>query len=254
MTALKPQERAVEIRPGVFRPDWSAVTKPGARRALIGRMNARAGLLDRWSHVLDADEDLVWRSLMQHYASRGQPPLIDDIAKETGIAGDRLAAALRRLESRDLIGLDPASAQIRLAYPFTEAATGHRVEFNGRTLNALCAIDSLGVAAMYGIDATISSLCRRCGEAIRVTTMVEGWAFESVTPPGAVVWYDFAYDGCAAASSCPSTAFFCCDDHLRQWQEFQTPRRDGARLAMDEALELGRAIFGPVLAEPSRTP
>jgi alkylmercury lyase len=55
MTALKPREPAVEIRPGVFRPDWSAVRKPGARRALTGHMAARGGLLDRWSHALDAD-------------------------------------------------------------------------------------------------------------------------------------------------------------------------------------------------------
>ena len=55
-------------------------------------MAARAGLLDRWSHALDADEDLAWRSLLQHYANCGRPPQIRDIANETGIAADRLAS------------------------------------------------------------------------------------------------------------------------------------------------------------------
>lgn len=64
------------------------------------------------------------------------------------------------------------------------------------------------------------------------------------------MWYDFAYRGSACASCCPAIAFFCADEHLRRWLEAETPRRQGARLATDEALELGRAIFGPVLDEP----
>jgi alkylmercury lyase len=47
-------EPAIEIRAGVFRPDWSAVTRPPARHALTGRMAARAGLLDRWSYRLES--------------------------------------------------------------------------------------------------------------------------------------------------------------------------------------------------------
>ena len=34
---------AAEIRPGIHRPDWSVVTKPAAREALIGRDRARDG-------------------------------------------------------------------------------------------------------------------------------------------------------------------------------------------------------------------
>jgi alkylmercury lyase len=235
----------------VFRPDWSAATTIGARKALTGRMAARSGLLDRWSHRLAADEDLIWRTLLRLYADRGRPPPIAEIADATTIAAGGLAIVLRGLESRDLVRLDPSSAEIELAYPFTEAATGHRVELNGRALHALCAIDALGVAAMYGTDTIVSSSCRLCGEAIRVTTMDKGRALASANPSDSVVWYDFAYDGCcAAASICPSIAFFCCDDHLQQWHRDQTPRRDGVRLAMDEALEVGRAIFGPVLVTP----
>ena len=69
-----------------------------------------------------------------------------------------------------------------------------------------------------------------------------------VTPAGAVVWYDFAYEGGAAANSCcPSIAFFCSEEQLRRWLDQQTPPRHGVVLAIEEALEVGRAIFGPVL-------
>lgn len=242
-------ESAVEIRSGVFRPDWSAVTRSAARRALNGRMTARAGLLGRWSHRLDADEDRVWRTILKLYADRGHPPQLRDIAAETGIAADRLPTMLHKLQSHDLIGFHPSSGHIQIAYPFTEAATGHRVELKEHTLWALCAIDALGVAGMFGADITVSSPCPQCGKVVYAKTRAEGRALHSVAPSGAVVWYDFAYDGSAAISCCPAIQFFCSDEHLQQWLSARTPRRNGISLTVDEALEVGRAIFGPVLVE-----
>lgn len=240
---------ATEIRPGVFRPDWAAVGKPAARQALAGRIAARAGLLDRWSGKLGTDEDFVWRAILRLYADFGHAPQIADIVARTGFPADKVPALLVELEACDLIGLDRGSGQVRLAYPFTQAKTEHQVELNGRTLPALCAIDALGVGAMYGANAAVRSQCRQCGGAVRVETTEAGRALARVDPVGSVVWYDFAYDGSAATSCCPSIVFFCSDSHLEQWQRDQLGRRAGVRLAMGEALEVGRAIFGPVLAD-----
>jgi hypothetical protein len=250
-----PKDPAVEIRPGVFRPDWSGVTKQRAREALAGRLAARAGLLDRWSVRLEAVEDLVWRTILRLYADLGKPPKLADIAAATGIAADGVAGLLRVLRSHDLVDLDPHSGDLRLAYPFTQTATGHRVELNGHVLHALCAIDALGVAGMYSTDITISSPCRRCGATVHVRTAAEGKSLNSVVPSGAVVWYDFAYDGNAAASCCPAITFFCSGEHMQQWLNEQTLRRSGIGLTVEEALEVGRAIFGPVLIErlPTRS-
>lgn len=242
-------DSATEIRPGVFRPDWAAIGKPAARRALAGRIAARAGLLDRWSGKLDADQDLIWRATLRLYADFGCAPQIADIAARTGLPADKVSVLLVELEARDLVGLDHESGQVRLACPFTESKTEHQVELNGRTLHALCAIDALGVAAMYCADTAVQSHCRHCGRAVRIGTTEAGHALATVDPSGSVVWYDFAYDGSAATSCCPSIVFFCSDNHLEQWQRAQAGPRAGVRLAMDEALEVGRAIFGPVLME-----
>ncbi len=250
MAAHISQEPAVEIRPGVFRPDWSAVTAPAAREALSGRMAARAGLLQKWSHALDESEDLVWRSVLQLYAGHGRPPSLRELGAETGMEPRRVAALLRDLERRDLIGFDFSSGRILRAYPFTETATGHRVELSGYVVNALCAIDALGVGSMYRNDVTIESRCRFCSETIRIVTAAEGRALRSVSPTDAVVWYDFAFEGSAATSCCPIIAFFCSEGHLRRWLDGQKPQREGVCLTMDEALQVGRAIFGLVLAAP----
>lgn len=244
-------EPAVEIRPGVFRPDWSVATSMAARRALHGRIAARAGLLDQWSHRLEAAEDTVWRTTLQLYGASGRAPSVSDIAVGSGIPPNRVADILCRLQSHDLVALDQTSNRIRLAYPFTESVTGHRVELNGHFLYALCAIDALGVADMYDADTAISSPCVHCGEAIRARTAYKGSAVQSFFPVSAVVWYDFAYDGSAASSCCQAIAFFCSEEHLQHWLDFQKVRREGIRLTIGEALEVGRAIFGPVLSERS---
>jgi alkylmercury lyase len=67
-------------------------------------------------------------------------------------------------------------------------------------------------------------------------------------PVDAIVWYDLAYSGCAAASCCRSIAFFCSKVELQRWLSGQNPQPTGYRLTLDEALEVGRALFEPVLA------
>lgn len=55
----------VEIRPGVERPDWSAVTSGLARAALESRDARRPSLVNAWPIGLTAREDLIgaghWR-------------------------------------------------------------------------------------------------------------------------------------------------------------------------------------------------
>lgn len=118
----------------------------------------------------------------------------------------------------------------------------------------MCAIDALGAGAMYGRDVDVLSACRLCGTEIRATTLGQGDALGQVSPERCVVWLDQTYSQSAATSCCLATAFFCSDGHLDEWLNGQKSRRDGMRLSMFEALEVGRAIFGPVLrvAEPSR--
>ncbi len=251
--ATTSEELSVEIRPGVWRPDWSAVTSPAARHALSGRMAARAGLQDKWSQTLESNEDLVWRIALELYAENGRPPRASEIAARSDISEERVRVVLHKLQLRDLVGLEPGTGAIRYAYPFTEAQTGHHVALNSHTLNSLCAIDALGVGSMCRSDVTVESRCRLSGGSVRVTTGDEGRALRNVSPAGAVVWYDFAYEGGSAASSCcPSIVFFCSEEKLWRWLDQQTPPRHGIMLVMEDALVVGRAIFGPVLTVPDQ--
>jgi hypothetical protein len=161
---------AAGIRPGVQRPDWSAVTKSAARDALLARDRTRAGVLTKWRHALPAQEDSLWRTELMLFASRGRPPSVTEIASDTRLPFDQVRTLLLQLQVHDLLGMNQAADAIIYAYPFTSQPTEHHVNFNGRMLNALCAIDALGAGGMYRTDAAVTSSCRWCATTIEIGT------------------------------------------------------------------------------------
>ena len=237
-----------EIRPGIRRPDWSAVTRPAGREALLARDHSRMGLAERWNHALEPAQDRVWRTVLELFARLGKPPQLHEISEETGLGGENLRTVIAELEIHDLLGGGASADVVRYAYPFTGDQTEHHVQLRGRKLHAVCAIDALGVAAMFGTDVVIESSCRTCGGGIEISTAQGGKSLSYARPVNAVVWYDLAYSGCAEASCCGSIAFFCSEAELQPWVSAQTPQRTRYRLTLDDALEVGRALFEPVLA------
>ncbi len=76
---------------------------------------------------------------------------------------------LAELHHKDVIRLDEAG-QIRAAYPFPAASTGHLVAIDaGPTVYAMCAIDALGIAAMLDRNITITSADPVTGAQIAVS-------------------------------------------------------------------------------------
>ena len=70
---MRAQDR-VELRPGVFRPDWSVVKSDTVREALGAKGAARASLVERWLVPLSGDEDRVWRAVLTFFVDRGRAP------------------------------------------------------------------------------------------------------------------------------------------------------------------------------------
>ena len=130
---------------------------------------------------------------------------------------------------------------------------GHVVRLaSGVAVNALCAIDALGTGAMLGCDTVIESPSRRCGEPVRLATYDSGNALRRVAPSTAVVWSGIRYaDDCSATSGCTAKAFFCSDRHLAAWRERTESGGTGFRLSIEAALQIGKAIFVPMLAGPA---
>ena len=235
------------VRPGVTFPDWAAVTSPQAHEALVAIFEA-IGAEKMWRSYTPA-EDGVRTTLLRLYAEQGRAPARDELAERADVSESTIRPILTSLRARDLVVLDADGERIVGAYPWTDRATEHRVRLGERTLNALCAIDALGAGEMYGCDVEISSRCRACGAPITIATRDRGRAVADVQPGSAIVWSGIRQtDGCAADSMCTVIAFFCNDAHLAAWRAEHHPETPGFRLSLEEALQAGRAIFGPSLA------
>jgi DNA-binding transcriptional ArsR family regulator len=235
------------VRPGVTFPDWAAVTSPEARKAMLAIFEAISA--ERIWRSYTPAEDAVRTTLLRLYAEQGRAPVIGDLARHAGVSESAIRLHLASLEARDLVVLDADGERIVGAYPWTDRETEHRVSLGERTLSALCAIDALGAGDMYGRDVEISSRCRACVAPVTIATSDRGRAVAEVQPGSAVVWSGIREtDGCAAGSICTVIAFFCEDAHLAAWRAEHHPEAPGFRLSIDEALQAGRAIFGPSLA------
>lgn len=235
------------VRPGVVFPDWSVVTSQTVRDALLAIDRVFAS----WSGY-DPGTDRVRIALLQLYLEGGRAPAASVLAERTGLSEAAIRPLLEKLRCRDLIVLD--GARIVGAYPFADRDTGHRVTLDGHVLNAMCAVDALGIGAMTDRDISIASRCLHCGLPIRITTQNQGRTLAKVEPSTAVVWQDVHYEGgCAANSLCATTVFFCSDDHLSAWRRSRSVDETGFRLSMEEGLEAGRAVFGPSLAGLEKT-
>ena len=240
----------ITVRPGVTTPDWSVVTSETVREAL-GEIFETCDWEERWAG-LDEAEDRTRRAILETYPRTGHAPSIDDLALTTGFAPGQVRGLIAKLKARDMVVLDRNGATIVGAYPFVDRPTEHRVHLGETVVNAMCAIDALGAGAMLGIDAVVESACRSCGAPIRARTREKGAALADYAPTDAVVWTGIQYaNSCAADSLCTVMAFFCSNAHLNTWRASQDSESRGFRLSMDEGLQMGKAIFMPLLAADS---
>lgn len=237
---------SAELRAGAHRPDWSKVTLPKAREVFQRRLAAHPSGVCAWA-ALDGAEDKALTAILRYFVDHGRSPSIEDVAGTSGQPLDTVRRALETLRKRDLVVLNESGASILAAYPFAAYRTGHRVTLHGQTADSLCAIDALGTGAMCRTETTITSACAHCGKPIHIATSSSGTALAAVEPSTTIVWYTLAFEGCVAQSRCPSTVFFCDDDHLAAWRARKGTHVLGDRLVMEEALEIGIALFEPLL-------
>ncbi len=240
--------RRVALRPGVSLPDWSAIRSAAAFDSVCAILDA-FDISSRWSGRTE-EEDRVHRAVLRAWGRLGHAPEIGELAADTDMPPDVVSAMLARLRGRDLVVLNEVGDAILGAYPLTVHETGHKVSLGEQPLNAMCAIDALGVGAMFRGDTWIESRCRACDARIDIETRGGGARLGAVSPEGTLVWSGVRYeDGCAATSLCTVIAFFCCEEHLGMWRKKNEPETQGYTLSLEEGLQVGRGIFGPLLAE-----
>ena len=184
--------------------------------------------------------------ILRRFTTSGRPG-----GAETRAAAERLGLeadpALATLAREDLVhrGRD---GEIAVAYPFSGRPTAHRVRFaGGHEVDAMCAIDALGIAPMLGEPIEIVSRDPLTGDEIAAQVEPNGvvrWLPESaVVVCGAIVAGGDSCQGC-----CRVLNFFVSPASAEHWLS-EHPQVPGTVISIPEAAAAGRAVFGDVLTQ-----
>ncbi|HZE49693.1 MAG TPA: alkylmercury lyase family protein [Jatrophihabitantaceae bacterium] len=182
------------------------------------------------------------QKLLMHFLDRGAPPSrdwLDERATELGLDPD---PAVTRLAAEDLVHIDEGTVSV--AYPFSGVARGHRVELGGTRVEAMCAIDALGVPQLAARNATITATDPPSGQRVRVEVRGGEWQW---TPASTVVLVaGTTGTGTSAACTCGHVNFY---SHAEQAWAYLGVHPDLVGRVLDQptAVELAGAVFGGLL-------
>ena len=116
------------------------------------------------------DQALAVRNLTYAlFVELGRAPSAEEVGRAAGLDRDELVARWRDLHAAHALVLKPATAEIRMANPFSAVPTAFRVEAAGRWWYGNCAWDALGICAALQVDGRIETSCPDCGQAIAVS-------------------------------------------------------------------------------------
>jgi alkylmercury lyase-like protein len=197
----------------------------------------------RRARLTDVESELyLW--ILRQFATDGRPRSMDvrAAAERLGIDAERV---LETLAGEDLVHRG-ADGEITVAYPFSGPPTTHKVRFpGGHQVDAMCAIDALGVAPMFGEPIEVESRDPVSGEVIGARVAPNGaaewWPESAVVVAGAIRSQGDACCGC-----CPVLNFFASTPNAGHWLA-EHPEMRGDVISMNEAAAVGRAVFSDVL-------
>jgi hypothetical protein len=197
----------------------------------------------RRARLSEAERDLYFW-ILRRFATHGRPSGVElrAAAEQLELEPDR---ALESLAREDLIHRG-ADGEIVVAYPFSGRPTAHRVHFrDGHQVDAMCAIDALGIAPMFGETIEIESRDPMSSDDIHVRVAPDAsveWSPDSaVVVAGAIRSQGNACCGC-----CPVLNFFASAANAERWLA-EHPEVRGTSISIPEAAAAGRAVFGDVL-------
>jgi len=178
----------------------------------------------------------------------GRPPAPDTLADTATRFEIDVEQALATFTREDLVHHDPAIGTILVAYPFSGTPRGHRVLINStHHVEAMCAIDALGIAPMLGLPIEITSRDPHSDSEVWVRL-----------DPGEGAWWEpqsaVVLDGCVCADGpsyrnwCAALNFFASTESANRYLAANADV-SGRAIPMIEAIELGRSIFGGLLQD-----
>ena len=192
---------------------------------------------------LDAELQALHQAILRAFVEQGRPLPVTEAAGQ--LSRHSVQQAFQALAQNDLIVLDVEQQMIMGAYPLSYEVTPHVVEVNGHPINAMCALDAVSVAPMFGVETNIKSSCAIAGTPVSIH--MQGEQITSVDPDGnlyiGIRWQTPC--GAAAHSLCRDMVFLLGQEAVEKW--LQRSELECAVFDLATAVAIGRAFFRPLL-------
>lgn len=192
-------------------------------------------------------EELQFYAWILRRFANAAPPNGEETQEAARSFGLDPTDAQHTLARQDLVHTDDEGRPL-VAYPFAAAARGHRVLIDGTlSVEAMCAIDALGIPAMLGLPVAVRSRDPVSNEEIVVEVDSHGNA--TWQPTEAVVLAGSACCGAPSFRSCCDVLnFFACSENAERYLAAHSDVA-GAPLSIPDAVAAGSAVFGGVLED-----
>src|SRR5438552_19156983 len=113
-------------------------------------------------------------AIYKHFAETRRAPSASMVARLIGPDTQRVRQGFARLRAQRVLVLQSDGQSIRMAPPFSGAATQHVVSVTGKRYFANCAWDALRIAAALHRPAVVYSRCEQSGEPLRLQVSLVG--------------------------------------------------------------------------------
>jgi hypothetical protein len=228
------------------------MSAPPARVDVVQRALSSAGIAPerfgpaRLMHLSDGQRTL-YRWILASFA-RAHSPQVDELCDLASELDLRIEETLDLFAKLDLVHHDRATGEVLVAYPFSARPRGHSVLLNSAArVEAMCAIDALGIAPMLQLPIEITSHDPLSGAEIWVRL-----------DPGEGAWWEPTTAVVLAGSPCcDGPSFRGCCDVLNFFQSEESansyladhPELAGFPVSIPDAIEAGRTVFADLMNE-----
>ncbi len=167
---------------------------------------------------LSRSEKEVLKFVFYFVLNSGKTPVPKEIAGDLKRSEKDIIRTLAGLESKDILLRREGTQEIISIYPFSMEVTHHQIFLeDGKRLFAMCAVDALGMPAMFNRNIRIVSRCEKCNQ--KITVKIRNEEIVSNSHPNIMIWRTGREEGRPSAETCcPEINFFCSEGHIEEWK------------------------------------
>ncbi len=183
------------------------------------------------------------QKILHSFVEQGRILTKEEMASHVGSVDE----AVNVLKSNDMVVFSDNGEPVG-AYPFTMEEREHKIQINGHTVHAMCALDALSVSPMFNMDTHITSKCRVTDAPVSIKQ--EGKTIKNMDEVNdlrfGIVWGAANSCSCCANSLCMEMMFLKDGEVAKEWLAVDEKNREV--FTLEEAVEFGSRFFMPLMS------